>query len=379
MIARTTDPKTWGPRAGFRHCLALALGLALPVSAQALELTYATSTSPQHPSIKYGAQPFADSLAERTKGEVTYKIFSGGAVGGAQELLGSVRDGIADSAILVDIYTLSDLPLSSILSQLIILADDPRVFAAAMNETQLLKCPACVKERARNNLLGLGFISSGTYHLLCSSPVNSLEDLKGKKVRASSRMGVMLQEMGATSVSITTGEMYEAMQRGQVDCIAGSANWLQAYNLADHVKYIITTPMGAYFGSDIINIATPSWEQLTREQKDIFVDLTPAAVARVVFAYNAENEAFLSGELAPELTRMELGDDFKADLERRREAEYDAVLAEAEARGIEGAADLIAAFREFIAKWRVIMAKVGDDQAAYEQALRDEIYSKLEY
>ena len=371
------------PALSIKRGLGTTLGAALLVTttmaANALELTYGSSTSPQHPSIKYGAEPFAQRLSERTNGEVTYKIYTGGTIGSAKELLGNIRDEIVDSAVLVDIYTKADLPLSSLLSQMLILSDDPRVFAAAMNETQLLNCPKCVEERARSNLMAFGFISTGTYHLLCSQPVNSLEALKGKKIRGASRMGTMLQEMGATAVSISTGEMYEAMQRGQVDCIAGSANWLKAYNLSDHVKYIMTTPLGSYFGSDIINIAISRWEELTPDQKAAFIDLAPKTVADVVFAYGEENNAFLDGAAAPQVERMEMDDAFKAELQRQRGKEYGEVLSDAEARGIEGAAELIAAFQASVEKWRGIVAEIGDDKAAYENALRNEIYSKLQY
>ncbi|MEW9674519.1 TRAP transporter substrate-binding protein, partial [Ammoniphilus sp. 3BR4] len=51
-----------------------------------------------------------------------------------------------------------------------------------------------------------------------TSPIRSLEDLKGKKIRMAGLIQSQLaQEVGATPVTLATTEIYEALQRGVVD------------------------------------------------------------------------------------------------------------------------------------------------------------------
>ena len=53
----------------------------------------------------------------------------------------------------------------------------------------------------------------------CNAPLNSMADLKGKKVRVfTSSMAAVMDHFGATPVSLQLNEVYPALQRGVVDC-----------------------------------------------------------------------------------------------------------------------------------------------------------------
>lgn len=367
---------------GFRKfafgCAAAALAVAATVSAPALarDLVYGAYNPPQHPSIKFGVEPTLKRIEEATDGSIVYKLFTGGAMGGAKEALKTVRDGVVDSAVIVDIYTRADLPVTTTLSSMLILADNPKVFVAAMNEVMLLKCPSCAAERERNRMVGLGWTGTATYHLLCTSDVSTLDGLQGKKVRAASRMGVMFQNMGAVPVSITAGELYEAMQRGQVDCAAGSAAWLDGYSLKDFVTHIVSTPMGAYFGAILMNVNIDTWESLSPGEQTAFKAAMPKMIGDVQFNYDNENEKTLAGE-GHNAAVVEADAALNAAIAKARAEEFAAVEAEAKEKGVDGASEAIAAFKESIEKWRGIVAETGDDQEAYEKALWDEIFSKI--
>merc|ERR1712091_254499 len=116
---------------------------------------------------------------------------------------------------------------------------------------------------------------------MCAEPVSSLADLNGKKVRTSSRFGAMMQGMGDTAVSITSAEMYEAMQRGSTDCAVGPAAWLTSYNIKDFVKSVVSTPLGVYFGTMVLTMNADRWDGLDDAWKKAIIDNIPQMTADI--------------------------------------------------------------------------------------------------
>ncbi|WP_420391489.1 C4-dicarboxylate TRAP transporter substrate-binding protein [Acuticoccus sp.] len=361
---------------GRRVAAAMAIAaVAAAAPAAARDLTYASPIPAAHVNHTAGLTPFFDRLREATDGSLDYELFVGGSMGGAKEMLKVVSDYVADSAQITPVYVKSDIPLSAALTSMMVLADDPKVFAAAFNDTMLVGCDACREEYTRNNIEPLAWYSTGIYYLMCTSPVTSVEDVAGKKIRATSRMGELVQSWGATPVSITTSEMYEALQRGQADCTVGSASWLNDYNLKDVIRSVLDAPLGAYMGSQIFNMNADVWSDLSEEERAAIYENLPGLVADVVFANVEESDAALQTtgvEIAPGSEAL------MASLEEERASEYDKAIADGEASGVEAMEDVAATMRENVDKWRAIVAEVGDDKEAYRQALWDEIYSKLD-
>lgn len=83
--------------------------------------------------------------------------------------------------------------------------------------------------------------------VFCNAEVGSLEDLKGKKIRASGRMtGKLLEALGAEAVSISFGEVPGALQKGVVDCAvtgAGSGYSAGWWEVSTHLMPI---PLGGW-------------------------------------------------------------------------------------------------------------------------------------
>lgn len=104
--------------------------------------------------------------------------------------------------------------------------------------------------------------------LYCNKPVQSLADLKGKKVRSYSKsMSDLLKGLGATPVTIAFGEVVPALQLGTVDCaITGT---LPAYasgwgKVTTHLVRLNTGYAFAYAA-----ISNKTWARLDKETKTI--------------------------------------------------------------------------------------------------------------
>ncbi|WP_160382054.1 C4-dicarboxylate TRAP transporter substrate-binding protein [Pseudooceanicola pacificus] len=358
--------------------LAIATTTAFAATgASAIELTYGSYTSPTHTTYVNGVVPTMKRITEQTKGELTFETFTGGAMGGPKELLGNVKSGILDAASVVDIYVKSSLPVSSLLSSMIAIGDDPKVMAAAMNEMQLLHCPDCIAERERNNVIGLSWSATGAYHVICKEPIKGLADLQGRKIRATSGVGRSMLAIGASPVSITTAEMYEAMQRGQIDCVVGATAWLNTYNLKDFAKGVWSNAVGSYFGTMNFAVNLDVWNDLTDEERAAFRDNMAHNVAEIMWAYVSDNETAMEWLAANGGTVEESDQAFKDAWKEQQSLTVQETIEAGKADGIDDAEEVVTTFMGLVDKWTGIVAKVGNDKAAYEKALNDEIFSKI--
>lgn len=358
---------------------ALAAGLAIAATtAGARELTYGNYTSPTHTTYVNGALPAMNRISEQTNGDITFEQFTGGAMGGPKELLGNAANNILDIVSVVDIYVKAALPVSAMLSSMIVVGENPKVMAAAMNEMQLLHCPQCEAERDKNNVVGLSWSATASYHVICKDPIGGLSDIQGTKIRATSSVGRGMQDIGAAPVSITTAEMYEAMQRGQIDCVAGSTAWLKTYNLKDFAKMAWSTSLGSYFGTLNFAMNKDVWEDdLTEEQRQIFQDNMAEAIADVMWAYVADGDEGMQWLRDNGGTVTEADAAFKEAWAKVQAGTVAATIKAGQDSGIENAEEIVNTFMGLVDKWTKIVEEVGDDKDMYRQKLQDEIFSKI--
>ncbi|MFH0914569.1 MAG: hypothetical protein V1849_04705, partial [Chloroflexota bacterium] len=62
-----------------------------------------------------------------------------------------------------------------------------------------------------------GFLNEPYYHFGTTFPVNSINDIKGKKIRAGGLYGDYVNALGGTAVNIPASEIYMALKLGTID------------------------------------------------------------------------------------------------------------------------------------------------------------------
>lgn len=359
--------------------LGTAIALAPQIASAETKLTFGSWFPAPHLAHEFGLEPYFERIAADSGDAIKWEMFVGGAMGNAMASLANITNQVVDASVIVDVYLKKDLPNAITIGEMIALADDPRVFAAASNETQLLLCPQCEDERTAHKVKALAFHATGTYRLMCNTPITSLEDIKGKKIRGSSRVGALAQHLGGTPVNVTTAEQYEALQRGQVDCTLGSTAWLDSYNLKDVVTTIVDFPLGAYFNAMTMNMNLDKWNALTKEERDIHVRNLPGLVAGVVYAYINEGDKAIADAVATGKTTLyPASPELVESVMTFRAGEVGLAIEKARDAGVTDPDAIAEAFLASVKKWRGIVAEIGDDQAAYEKALWDEIFSKID-
>ncbi len=122
---------------------------------------------------------------------------------------------------------------------------------------------------------------------MMKSPVEKLDDLKGKRLRSSGSQGAKtLQAFGAAPVSMAAAELFEALNKGIVDGAIRAPNHAFDFGEQDAYKYVITNPVQIAMGQ--VFIASRVWEKLPDNVKKVFNDTAKDLEPQVMAYYKAQ-------------------------------------------------------------------------------------------
>lgn len=372
-----------------KHLVAGVALAALAFGAQqanARELVYASAVPAKHPVHVNGVEPFGERIAKATDGKLTIKMFAGGALASGKTTLNAIRNGTADMGLLADVYTPNELPVSALMSDLAVFGKDARVMTGAVNQSLLLDCAACKEDYTEEKVLPLASYSLTPYHMMCATgQIVTADDWNGKKVRGTGAMGVLAAGMGATPVNVTSAEIYEALQRGQVDCAMGPQPWLRSYSLWDMVKTVSNTKLGTYHGTNFINIRTDTWKKLSKKEKQAIADNLVQAVVDMARVYEEDDHEIRKVAESKGIKWVDVDQSFEDAVQQLREKDAQRVIELAKSRGVKNPEPIVAMFQANIAKWTKIVNDIGTgdwgdaEWAKYGEALQAEVFSKVVY
>ncbi len=125
------------------------------------------------------------------------------------------------------------------------------------------------------NAVWLSNVMAGSSCLLArgNRPFKTLEDLKGKKIRAAGGLATRIVDLlGASPVTMATGEIYPALQRGVLDGLMFYVYGLKDYMLIDYCK-AVTYP-AIYIWNDEIWMNKDKFESLPKDLQKAFIETT---------------------------------------------------------------------------------------------------------
>jgi len=353
------------------------LSLGTGALAQA-KFVYGSPAPSKGPEARAMIQYF-DQVEKATGGSLKIERTFDGQVVQARASLPGVRDGLIDASFVYDTFFTTELKSSMVITDLAMISGHPLALAGAINEVFLLNCPPCDADFSRVKVRPIAYNGVAPFYLLSRSPVNSINDLKGKSIRAASAFAVFSKAMGATPVSTVPAEVYEAMQRGAVNCAITGGGWLRSYNLWDVAKFIVDLPLGQYNSSALFVAGVNSWKSLSAAHKKAMVDRLPFLVAEATLNHIHETKEILeeAGRKGVRITAAPA--DLKSFVENYRQGETVRVMNDAKSKGVEKGDTIVKAYLEKLAKWEKIVAEVGGNRAKYEEALRNEIFDRVKW
>lgn len=158
--------------------------------------------------------PWCEKIASESQGKMKCQIYPAMQLGGTPpQLLTQVRDGVADIAWVIPGYTPGRFPVSEVFEL---------PFMTTTHEPSSRALWDFIQKNAMNEFAGLQPIAtwvngSNVLHFT-NKQVRTLDDLKGMKVRAPSRLSnKLLGSLGATPVGMPVPQMAESLSRGVIE------------------------------------------------------------------------------------------------------------------------------------------------------------------
>jgi len=220
--------------------LVLTAGLTLALPLQAATLKIATVT-PENSQWMKDMRAGAKEIKERTEGRVQIKYYGGGIMGNDQKVLsririGALQGGAFTPTALAGQY--SNLNLYGL--PMVFDSEEEAAFARSRLDARL---SAGLEEAG---FVNFGFAAGGFAVLMSNTPVDSLDDLKGKKVWIPEGDDISRRAMEAMSLSPVTlplTDVLTGLQTGLIDIVAMSPIGALVLQWHTKVKYITELPL----------------------------------------------------------------------------------------------------------------------------------------
>jgi tripartite ATP-independent transporter DctP family solute receptor len=217
--------------------LTVMLALATGARAQTRELVMGNVNPPKH-GTSQAAQQFADKLGELTQGKVKVVHHHSGALGGEREVAQNIQLGT------VDLGPITTAPLSTLVPEMsvfqlpYIFRDYQHVYAALDGTDVLRKYYEGVLDRKGLKLVG--FIAAGYRGIYGHYPIQSIADVKGKKIRVQEDkiLVATFKALGMISTPIAFPEVATALQTKVIDFAEGGINTYYHNKFYDVVKHV---------------------------------------------------------------------------------------------------------------------------------------------
>lgn len=360
--------------------VATALMISTGVAAAATTVTSNAGLSPKHPVNAAAYPAFIKSVEEKTKGSLTFKHYTSGALLELKATMSGLRDGIADIGILVFTYHPAELPTSQIVGDLSNLGKDTAVMAGAATEFYLLSCPACVKEQANQGIVLLSGYAVPPYVLISKPKITTLADIKGKKLRAGGgSFSLWAEHIGATVVNIPVNEMYDAFSVGVIEAGVQTEGGLRSYSFWDVAKNVTTLPLGTFSGATLFSAGTTFWKDRTDAERAAMLASAPLGLVAQIEAYDEDIDSVIAPAKEKGVAFHEPAADLlKATTDFDKASIANVKKSIAEKRGVQNADALIDTYVGLIDKWTKLIAPIRKDYPAIQAALQKEIYDKID-
>jgi len=244
-----------------------SLCLACPPSyaqEKAVTLNFA-SFFPGENRVSLLMDQWGKEVEKRTNGRVKMTYFAGGTLAPAAQIYQAVVKGIADIGLSFMGYTWGRFPLSEVIEQ-------PIGYKSGYMGTKLAnEFYKKFKPKEYDDTKVLFLHTSPPHLLFTKKPVNTLEDLRGLKIRTNSPVA---KALGAVQVGMPMSDAYDALSKGVVQGIIGPYEPMKGFRLAEVVNHSIEYG-SAFVGGAFVVMNKGKWNafpadiQKTIEEMDV--------------------------------------------------------------------------------------------------------------
>ncbi len=301
---------------------------------------------------------FLAEIEKRSEGRIKIEQHWAQALLPAAEILDGVINGVASLGTVSAVYTpddvfaysVGDLPITN-----------PHEVAGSMAMYELATThPALVAEFDELGVVFLMNYSVGPIQMVCKGePPTTVEEFKGKKIRATSNYGKVYGTFGAINVPLALPEAYSGLDTGMIDCSQAYGYVVESYKLQEVADSFVVID-GATIQSNAMVMSRRVFDALTPEDQKMLVDLGKDYTRKGAEAMRARNLSVIEqlggeGLGGHKLQIVRFTDDDRAKLEAAGQPFIDDYIAQGAKRGLDAAA-LVEDYKALLAKH---LAEIG--------------------
>ena len=328
--------------------LGLALGFGLQsatASAETISINVASGSPPVVPWVRMISEVFIPEVNKRIEGTHTINWIESysGTVAKVGGVLEAVESGLIDMGQVYAIFEQDKLILQNITYMTPFGSDDLELVTRMIGEMHD-EHPALTQAWEDNGQVFIAPIGLDTHYLATNFPVQSIDDLQGRKIGGAGTIANWLNGVGATAVAGNFSVHYNNIKTGVYDGLLNFSSGIFPNRLHEVAPYLTRVDFGAQFvGALTVNADT--WNGFPDDVRTAFLEageVYRVEVAKALQGFAAMAEQKMVEEGATQ-TRMS-----SEQRERWATAMPDLAadwVARAEARGLPGQ-DILDAWKE---------------------------------
>ena len=298
--------------------------------------------------------PFCEMVAKASNGRLIIEPYGAGVLFPASETFDAVADGMVEMAMIWSGFWGSKHPL------FVIASGRPGGPIRTYNESFYRAERTFPLIDKLYTKFGIKFLGAFDYNpaeiIMGRIPIRSVEELKGKNIRAAGLSAPFYTKLGASVVQLSAPELYQAMQLGTVDLVEYN-DWQVNKEMAlDEVtKYVMLPAMHGDVADDKDLIVNPkAWESLPEDLKAIVLACRDMARYKSAVAFGA------GGDVARQKwvdRGIEIINFSEEDVNKLRQVGVELLL-EASAKNAE--------VKEYVDEYAKVLAELGYTKEATE-------------
>jgi TRAP-type transport system periplasmic protein len=258
----------------------LFLMVSSPYAAEVTKLKFANYFPPTHMnSVMMGK--YCEELNKKLAGKVELTQYTGSTLLSAPKMAAGVAGGIADIGLSNLSYTRGRFAVMEIMEL-------PHGFPSAWiaghvaNDFYSKYQP---KDFEGYQVLMLSTSPINVIQTL-NKPVNTLDDVKGLKLRGTGRLGDIVKALGATPIPIETPDLYDSLKRGVIEGALLPLETMKGFKTGELIKYVTASWRvgSAYCFYVLMN--KQKWSSLPPDVQKIMSDFSKEFIERWTVEWN---------------------------------------------------------------------------------------------
>ena len=214
--------------------------------AEELEITSATYIPPSYNDLYGGFEIFMEEAESASDGQITFDWYDSGTLLEADQLVPGLTQGVADLIFTTSSYISSTYPILGVyeLPFMLDTFEDQREALAFDSELRGF----LNEQLAEQNLMSIGTMPT-TFQWIWTADkqITSPEDVEGMRIRVAGPLeGRTVEALGGSPVTMSSAEVYEALERGTIDGLISYIGTIPGRSLQEVIKYGAAAPFGAY-------------------------------------------------------------------------------------------------------------------------------------